>query len=128
MQVDSFDSAKDTMMATLAAMLKRLSNYQKLLYACQSCTAIEIRKREVEKLAADFAAKAAADCTCLLATANETCDAIRTANRRCAPYCNRPSRLEPGPMVAWHLRCSPYVIVPFWRHTSAWFGTCLIPV
>lgn len=83
MQVEDFDSAKDKMRTALQAQLDKLSRYQQLLFQCQSCKHIEIRKREAEKLARDIMAQIDEDCTQLSLSAATSCERITVSNRKC---------------------------------------------
>jgi hypothetical protein len=83
-QVERFEEAKTAAASRIDAAIARCAHYEKLLFQCQSCTAVDIRQREAEGAHAAAATVVSAQCGALLESLRAACDKLTAANATCA--------------------------------------------
>lgn len=85
LQVATFESDKAASIARIDAAIARLVSFEKLLFQCQSCTAVDIREREARKTQQQVTELIDRQAEALLASVQATCAKIATATSECAP-------------------------------------------
>ena len=83
--MDAFERDKAAMIVRIDAATAKLANIEKLLFQCQSCTAVDIRDREAQKAQQVVAALIEREVAALLASAQAACTQSTAANTECAP-------------------------------------------